>query len=144
MGSSAEGSAALASEAIGTPEGLVAKRSPHGVDETVERLRPALSARSVKVFTVIDHSGEAAGVGLAMPEAKVVIFGNPRAGTPIMLSAPAAALDLPMRVLVAADGADTVVRYVDPSWLASRYGFDEALTSNLASIHTLTDEAVAP
>jgi len=128
----------------GSPEGIVTKRSAHGVAETVERLRTALTAKSVKIFTIIDHSGEAARVGLTMPDTKVVIFGDPHAGTPIMLSSPQAALDLPLRVLVASDGADTLVRYTDPDWFASRYGVDHELAAKLAAIHTLTDAAVAP
>jgi uncharacterized protein (DUF302 family) len=128
----------------GTPEGIVTKRSPHGVTETVERLQAVLTEKSVKVFAIIDHSGEAARVGLTMPDTKVVIFGDPRAGTPIMQSSPQAALDLPLRVLVAADGADTVVQYTDPLWFATRYGVDPELAANLAAIHALTDAAVAP
>ncbi len=127
-----------------TPDGLVTKRSAHGVDETIERLTTALTAKSVKIFAVIDHGGEAARVGLTMPDTRVVIFGDPRAGTPIMQASPPAALDLPLRVLVAADGQDTVVRYTDPLWFVSRYGFDRALAANLAAINALTDTATAP
>ena len=79
-----------------TPDGLVTKRSAHGVEETIKRLTTALTAKSVKIFAVIDHSGEAARVGLTMPDTKVVIFGDPRAGTPIMHASPSAALDLPL------------------------------------------------
>ena len=129
---------------MGTPDGIVRKRSAHSVTETVERLQAVLTGKSVKVFAIIDHSGEAARVGLTMPDTKVVIFGDPRAGTPIMLSSPQAALDLPLRVLVAADGAETVVQYTDPLWFASRYGVDPELAANLAAIHALTDAAVAP
>jgi uncharacterized protein (DUF302 family) len=129
---------------MGTPDGIVRKRSAHGVTETVERLQAVLTGKSVKVFAIIDHSGEAARVGLTMPDTKVVIFGDPRAGTPIMLSSPQAALDLPLRVLVAADGAETFVQYTDPLWFASRYGVDPELAANLAAIHALTDAAVAP
>ncbi len=127
-----------------TPDGLVTKRSAHGVDETIERLTTALTAKSVTIFAIIDHSGEAARVGLTMPDTKVVIFGDPRAGTPIMQASPPAALDLPLRVLVTSDGDDTVVRYTDPLWFASRYGLDPELAGNLAVIDALTDAATAP
>jgi uncharacterized protein (DUF302 family) len=135
----------MAGTTDGTPEGIVTKRSVHGVDETIERLTTALNARSVKIFAVIDHRAEAAQVGLTMPDTKVIIFGNPRAGTPIMQASPPAALDLPLRVLVASDGGDTVVvRYTDPRWLASRYGFDRELAANLTVIDALTDAASRP
>jgi uncharacterized protein (DUF302 family) len=134
----------MAQQSDRAPDGIVTKPSAHGVDETIERLRAAVTAKSVKIFAVIDHSGEAARAGLTLPDTKVVIFGDPRAGTPIMLASPPAALDLPLRVLVASDGEDTVVRYTDPLWLAARYGFDRELAANLAPIHALTDAAVAP
>ena len=134
----------MAGTTDGVPEGIVTKRSVHGVDETIERLKSALTAKSVKVFAVIDHRGEAAQVGLTMPDTKVIIFGNPRAGTPIMQASPPAALDLPLRVLVASEGDETVVRYTDPHWLASRYGFDRELAANLTVIDALTDAASAP
>ena len=127
-----------------TPDGIVTKRSAYGVDETIERLTTTLTAKSVKIFAVIDHGGEASRVGLTMPETKVIIFGNPRAGTPIMQASPSAALDLPMRVLVASDGDATVVRYIDPVWLAARYGFDRELAANLAVVDALTDTASRP
>jgi uncharacterized protein (DUF302 family) len=134
----------MARQMDGTPEGIVTKRSAHGVDETIERLRTAITEKSVKIFAVIDHGGEAIRVGLAMPDTKVVIFGDPRAGTPIMQASPPAALDLPLRVLVASDGEDTVVRYTDPLWFASRYGFNRQLAANLAAIDALTDTASRP
>jgi uncharacterized protein (DUF302 family) len=134
----------MAGTTVGTPEGIVTKRSVHGVDETIERLTTALTAKSVKIFAVIDHRGEAAQAGLTMPDTKVIIFGNPRAGTPIMQASPPAALDLPLRVLVASEGDETVVRYTDPLWLSSRYGFDRELAANLAVVDALTDAASRP
>jgi len=118
---------------------VITKVSPWSVAETVSRLSAAVAARGMKVFAVIDHSGEAADVGLELRDTKVVIFGSPRAGTPVMLSAPLAALDLPLKVLVWADGDQTKVSYTAPRELAARYRLSEELAGKLAGIDPLTD-----
>lgn len=120
---------------------LVTKLSPSSVEDTVANLEAALTARGLKLFAVIDHSGEAAKAGLALRETKVVIFGSPQAGTPVMEAAPLAALDLPLKVLVWADGDQTKVTYTSPSALADRYGLSEELGTRLAGIDALTDAA---
>jgi uncharacterized protein (DUF302 family) len=89
------------------------------------------------VFAVIDHSGEAKGSGLALRDTKVVIFGNPEAGTPVMAAAPLAALDLPLRLLVWDDGGRTKVSYTAPSALAARYQLGTELAGRLAGIEGL-------
>ena len=93
----------------------------------------------MKLFAVVDHSGEARRAGLELRDTKVVLFGSPAAGTPIMVAAPLAALDLPLKVLVWDDKDQTKVSYVDPTALAARYGFGPELAERLAGIHALTD-----
>jgi uncharacterized protein (DUF302 family) len=122
---------------------LVTKTSPRSVAETVAHLTDLVSVRGLTVFAVIDHGGEARNVGLELRDTQVVIFGSPRAGTPVMVAAPQAALDLPLKVLVWADDDQTRISYTSPSALAARYGFSEELAGNLAGIDAITDALVA-
>ena len=121
---------------------VVTKKSRRSVEETVSRLSAAVAARGMKLFAVIDHSGEARASGLELRDTKLVVFGSPVAGTPVMAAAPLAALDLPLKVLVWADGDSTKVSYTAPSALAARYGLSDELASRLAGIDALTDELV--
>lgn len=82
-----------------TNNGILSERSNYSVDETVERLKRTLQAKEVNIFAIIDHSGEAEKVGFKMPPTKLVIFGSPKAGTPLMLAAPSIAIDLPLKIL---------------------------------------------
>ena len=125
-------------------EGIVTKDSPRSVAETVARLSDLLAAKGLELFAVIDHSGEAEARGLELRDTKVVIFGSPEAGTPVMVCAPLAALDLPLKVLVWADGDRTKVSYTAPTALAARYHLDDELASRLGAIEGLTDVLVAP
>jgi uncharacterized protein (DUF302 family) len=120
---------------------MVTKSSPSSVAETVARFERELEARGVKLFAVIDHSGEAAAAGLRLRDTKVVIFGNPAAGTPVMEAAPLAALDLPLKVLIWADGDQTRINYVDAAELGARYGLSDELAGRLAVIDAITDAA---
>jgi uncharacterized protein (DUF302 family) len=122
---------------------LITKPSPWSVDDTVKRIVEAVAAKGARLFAVIDHSGEAAAVGLELRETKVVIFGSPAAGTPVMQSAPLSALDLPLKVLVWADGDQTRLTYAPPAELASRYGLSDELAGRLAAIDAVTDAASA-
>ena len=122
--------------------GLVTKLSPWSAADTLSRLLAVAAARGLKVFGVIDHSGEAKAIGLELRDTKVVIFGSPAAGTPVMLAAPTAALDLPLKVLVWDDEGQTKVSYTAPGTLAARYGLSEELASRLAGIDALTDAAI--
>ena len=124
-------------------EGIVTKESPRSVADTVARLVDLLAGKGLKLFAVIDHSGEAEGRGLELRDTKVVIFGSPEAGTPVMVSAPLVALDLPLKVLVWADGEKTKVSYTAPSALAARYGLGDALAARLAGVDPLTDALVS-
>ncbi len=119
------------------------KMSPWSVEETVARLTAAIEGRGIKLFAVIDHSGEAAAAGLELRDTKLVIFGSPLAGTPVMEAAPLAALDLPLKVLVWADAGATKVSYTTPEELAARYGLSDELAGRLAAVETLTDAVVA-
>jgi uncharacterized protein (DUF302 family) len=123
---------------------VVTKLSPLSVAETVARLTATAEGKGLKVFAVIDHSGEAAAAGLELRDTKVVIFGSPRAGTPVMVAAPLAALDLPLKVLVWADDGQTRLAYTAPAALAARYGLGEELAGRLAGIDALTDAVVHP
>ena len=112
------------------PDGLIVQSSPRSVPDTVDRLVAILAEKQVTLFAIIDHSGEAAAAGLQMPDTKVVIFGNPRAGTPVMQSVPLIALDLPLKVLVYDDAGTTRVCHLAPAALAGRY----AVPAELAAI----------
>jgi uncharacterized protein (DUF302 family) len=122
---------------------FITKVSPRSVAETVARLTTLADEKNLKVFAVIDHSGEAAHVGLNLRDTKVVIFGSPAAGTPVMVDVPLAALDLPLKVLVWDDGSTTKVSYTAPQALAARYRLSDALAERLAGIEPLTDALVA-
>jgi uncharacterized protein (DUF302 family)/uncharacterized membrane protein YidH (DUF202 family) len=118
--------------------GILRAASSHSVDETVARLQSILQAKGVKLFTVVDHSGEAAGAGLKMPNTKLLIFGNPKAGTPLMLASPSAALDLPLKILVAEDvGGIVWISYNAPSYRQVRHNLPPELLPNIAVIETL-------
>jgi uncharacterized protein (DUF302 family) len=121
---------------------LVTKLSSRSVSETVDRLTSIVQAKGMMVFAVIDHSGEAARVGLELRDTKVVIFGSPQAGTPVMVAAPLAALDLPLKVLVWADRDQTKLTYTAPAELRARYGLSHALAERLAGIGPLTDAVI--
>src|SRR6478672_359619 len=121
---------------------VITKESRWSVAETVSRLTAELTARGVKLFTIVDHSGEARAAGLDLRDTKLLIFGSPQAGTPVMSAAPLAALDLPLKVLVWADGPQTKVSYTAPSALAARHELSEELAGGLAGIDALTEALV--
>jgi uncharacterized protein (DUF302 family) len=121
---------------------MTTKESPRSVEDTVACLKAVLESKAIKLFAVIDHSGEARTAGLGLRDTKVVIFGSPLAGTPVMAAAPLAALDLPLKVLVWADGEQTKVSYWEPAELAARYGLSDELTARLAAIDAVTDAVI--
>jgi uncharacterized protein (DUF302 family) len=122
--------------------GIVTVAGHHSVDETVEKLKAILAAKGVTLFALVDHSGEAAKAGLAMRPTKLLIFGSPKAGTPLMLAAPSAALDLPLKILVAEDEAGrTLISYNSAEYLRARHGFPEELLRNIAVVETLAANA---
>ena len=123
---------------------IVTKLSHRSVTDTVSMLTGMISAKGMKLFAVIDQSAEARQVGLSLRETTLVIFGSPAAGTPVMVAAPLAALDLPLKVLVwAEDDGQTMVSYYAPASLAARHHLDADLAGNLAGINALTDALAA-
>jgi uncharacterized protein (DUF302 family) len=123
--------------------GLIQIASHYKMEETVERIQNLLMVKGLQVFAVIDHSGEAEKVGLKMRPTKVVIFGSPRAGTPLMVAAPSLAIDLPLKALVAEDGNGKVwVTYNEPKYLKERHGVPEELIKNLAGAGAVIGKAV--
>jgi uncharacterized protein (DUF302 family) len=134
----------LASEAFAVQkeEGIVKIPSHHSVDETVEKLTAILKAKGVTLFALVDHSGEAEKVGLKMPPTKLLIFGNPKGGTPLMLAAPSAAIDLPLKILVAEDSQGKVwISYNSPEYLKERHGLPDNLLPNIAVVQALAAAA---
>jgi uncharacterized protein (DUF302 family) len=124
--------------------GIVTKTSPRSVSETVSRFLELANAKDVKIFCVIDQRDEAQSVGLALRDTTLVIFGNPRAGTPVMVAEPLAALDLPLKLLIWADDDSTKVSYISPAALAARYDLSDDLTHQLAAIDLLSETLIAP
>ena len=122
--------------------GIVNKPSSHSVDETVERLEAILQAKGVTLFALVDHSGEAAKVGIKMRPTKLLIFGNPKAGTPLMRAAPSSAIDLPLKLLVWEDGEGKVwISYNSQQYLQKRHGLPNELLANIAVAETLAAKA---
>jgi uncharacterized protein (DUF302 family) len=118
--------------------GLVTLKSAHSVDETVAKIRALLEAKQIKEFALLDHSGEAAKAGLTMPKTQVVMFGNPKGGTPLMVAAPSVAIDLPLKLLVREDEAGQVwVSYWSAQALLARHGLPESFASNIAVIELI-------
>jgi uncharacterized protein (DUF302 family) len=128
--------------AIATSKGIVDKPSNHSVDETVEKLKNILQSKGVTLFALVDHSGEAEKVGMRMPPTKLLIFGSPKAGTPLMLAAPSIAIDLPLKILVWQDGDGKVwVSYNSPEYLKERHGLPPDLLASIAVVETLAAKA---
>ena len=122
--------------------GITRITSQHSVTTTLERLESLLKERGVMVFARIDFSGDAARAGLTMRPEQMLIFGNPKAGTPLMQSAPAAGLDLPLKALVWQDAnGQTQVAYNDPQYIIRRHGLDAAFAANLAAVVPLIERA---
>jgi uncharacterized protein (DUF302 family) len=125
-----------------TAKGFVSIPSSHSVDETVKRFKTLLDTKGVALFAVVDHSGEADKAGMKMPSTKLLIFGNPKAGTSLMLSAPSSAIDLPLKVLVWEDVEGKVwLSYNSPEYLQERHGFAPELAANIAVVGTLAAKA---
>jgi uncharacterized protein (DUF302 family) len=122
--------------------GIIDKPSNHTVDETVNRLKDMLKAKGVTLFALVDHSGEAEKVGMKMRRTKLLIFGSPKAGTPLMLADPHAALDLPLKILVWEDGEGKVwLSYNSPEYLKQRYGLPQDLLQSIAVVGSVAAKA---
>jgi uncharacterized protein (DUF302 family) len=130
----------------GTPpsvEGIVTRPSPFSVQETLERLQEIIRSRNLTLFANIDHSGEARNVGLTMQEAHVLIFGNPKGGTPLMIASPLLALDLPLKVLVWQSADHQVwVSTTSVTYLRDRYAIPQELVGNIAVVDAIIQQAI--
>ncbi|MGH7837403.1 MAG: DUF302 domain-containing protein [Candidatus Binataceae bacterium] len=124
--------------------GLISKPSQYSFAETVSSLEKTLESNGVKIFAVVDHSGEAAKAGMAMSPAKLLIFGNPKAGTPLMIAAPSVAIDLPLKILISEDSAGKVwLSFNAPEYLQQRHGIPADLMKNISVAGALIDQALA-
>jgi uncharacterized protein (DUF302 family) len=122
--------------------GIASNRSAHSVDDTVAKLKNLFDAKGVTIFTIVDHSGEAAKVGLKMRPTKLVIFGNPKGGTPVMVAAPSIALDLPLKILVWEDADGKVwCSYNEPEYLQARHHVPQDLVANISVAETFATKA---
>jgi uncharacterized protein (DUF302 family) len=127
-----------------SPSGITSMPTNYSVDETVDRLKSILQAKGVHLFALVDHSGEAERAGMKMPNTKLLIFGNPVAGTPVMVAAPTAALDLPLKILVAEDAEGRVsISWNDPDYLQKRHGIPSELLKNISVVEGLVAKAVS-
>ena len=123
-------------------KGIIDKASIHSVDQTVDRLKMILQEKGVTLFALVDHSGEAERVGMKMPPTKLLIFGNPKAGTPLMLAAPTSALDLPLKILVWEDAHGRAwLSYNSPAYLKERHNLPPDLLPNIAVVEPLAAKA---
>ncbi|MDX6709467.1 MAG: hypothetical protein QOH96_483 [Blastocatellia bacterium] len=126
----------------GRDSGIIDTPSIHSVDETVERLKGILQAKGITLFALVDHSGEAEKVGMTMRPTKLLIFGNPKAGTPVMLAAPTSAIDLPLKILIWEDAQGKVwVTYNSPVYLQERHSLPTELLQNIEVVETLAAKA---
>jgi uncharacterized protein (DUF302 family) len=127
---------------VNPDSGIVIRKSDYSVDQTLFRLEEGLRMKGVTIFAVIDHSCEAARVGLHMPNTKLVIFGNPKAGTPLMIASPTAALDLPLRILISEDGEGNAwLSWNSPAYVLERHGLSPDLIANIAVVEDLARAA---
>ena len=125
-----------------TGNGIINRPSNHSVDQTVEKLKGILQAKSAMLFALVDHSGQAEKAGMKMRPTKLLIFGNPKAGTPLMLAAPSIAIDPPLKILVWEDGQGKVwVSYNSPAYLQQRHGLPQELLQNIAVVEMLAAKA---
>ena len=124
--------------------GIVRLRCRSRFKDTVARLKDALRSRHLKLVAEIDHGGDAALIGMSMPATKLFIFGSSAAGTPIMLSAPLSALDLPLKALVFEDGEAVWIAYNSPEYLQQRHGFPNALLKNVSGVREICEQAAQP
>lgn len=122
--------------------GIVDLPGNHSVDQTVDKLKGLLQEKGITLFALIDHSGEAEKVGMKMPPTKLLIFGNPKGGTPLMLAAPSIAIDLPLKILVWQDAHGKVwVSYNSPDYLKKRHELPQDLAPALTAVETLAEKA---
>lgn len=123
--------------------GLIHLKSPHTVLKTLERLETIVKSKGLAVLALIDHSGDAAKVGLTLRPTKLLIFGNPKSGTPLMIASPSLAIDLPLKALAWQDDEGKVwLSYNSPNYLKERHAVPDNLIPNIAGIGMICLEAV--
>jgi uncharacterized protein (DUF302 family) len=129
--------------ALKSGDGIISKPSKYSVPETLHRLETILTAKGIKIFALVDHSGEAEKAGLKMPPTQLLIFGNPKGGTPVMLAAPTAAIDLPLKALAWQDSNGQVwLSYNDPEYLKHRFGLTDEVMKPLAGMSGVIEQAL--
>ena len=129
---------------MNSSDGIITKTANCTVEEAVSKIKSLLVGRGITLFAVIDHSGEAETVGMKMPDTKLVIFGNPKGGTPLMLASPSIAIDLPLKLLVTEDAnGKCSISYNSPQYLQQRHRISNDLIQNIAIIEALANEAAA-
>ncbi|MGC1781148.1 MAG: DUF302 domain-containing protein [Acidobacteriaceae bacterium] len=127
---------------VPSDNGIVSLPTDHSVDETIPRLEALLHEKGIKIFALVDHSGEAAKAGMQMRPTKLLIFGNPKAGTPLMQASPSIAIDLPLKLLVSEDANGQVwIAYNDPAYLQHRHSLPDDLLANIAAVEVLAKAA---
>jgi uncharacterized protein (DUF302 family) len=127
---------------MNSADGMITKSANCTVEEAVSKIKSLLVIRGITLFAVIDHSGEAEAIGMKMPDTKLVIFGNPKGGTPLMLASPSVAIDLPLKLLVAEDAkGGCSISYNSPQYLQQRHRLPNDLIQNIAIIEALVTEA---
>jgi uncharacterized protein (DUF302 family) len=129
---------------MNSADGMITKSANCTVEEAVSKIKSLLVIRGITLFAVIDHSGEAEAIGMKMPDTKLVLFGNPKGGTPLMLASPSVAIDLPLKLLVAEDAnGKCLISYNSPQYLQQRHRLSDDLIQNIAIIESLVTEAAA-
>jgi uncharacterized protein (DUF302 family) len=127
---------------MNSADGIVTQSANCTVEEAVNKIKSLLVVRGITLFSVIDHSGEAEAVGMKMPDTKLLIFGNPKGGTPLMLASPSVAIDLPLKLLVTEEAnGKCSISYNSPQYLQKRHNLSNDLTQNIAVIEALATEA---
>jgi uncharacterized protein (DUF302 family) len=133
----------MSTPSLKSGDGIVSKPSKYSVPETLHRLETILTAKGIKVFALVDHSGEAEKAGLEMPPTQLLIFGNPKGGTPVMLAAPTAAIDLPWKALAWQDSSGQVwLSYNDAAYVEHRFGLSADIMKPLAGLGALIEQAL--
>lgn len=123
-------------------QGIVNRPSNHSVEQTAEKLKNILQSKGITLFALVDHSGEAEKVGMKMPPTKLLIFGSPKAGTPLMLASPSIAIDLPLKILVWEDPKGKVwISYNSSEYLQQRHALAQDLLPNIAVVETFAEKA---
>ena len=123
--------------------GISCFTSPHPVDDVVQRLTSLIHEKGIKLFAIIDHSAEAFAAGFLMPNTKLLIFGNPKAGTPVMIAATSAALDLPLKILISQEpDGSSLISWNDPAWLQQRHQIWPEFLPNISGVESLVHQAL--